>query len=122
MSNALSGILKIKELRNRVLYTIFMLILFRIGAQIPVPGVNLNSLELYLQSSSSSNNPFMEYFNFFAGGAFENLSLFALGIMPYITTSIILQLLMLIVPGLKRIAEEEGGRKKISQFTRIGTI
>lgn len=122
MSNALSGILKIKELRNRVLYTIFMLILFRIGAQIPVPGVNLNSLELYLQSSSSSNNPFMEYFNFFAGGAFENLSLFALGIMPYITTSIILQLLMLIVPGLKRIAEEEGGRKKISQFTRIGTV
>lgn len=122
MSNALSGILKIKELRNRVLYTIFMLILFRIGAQIPVPGVNLNSLELYLQSSSSSNNPFMEYFNFFAGGAFENLSLFALGIMPYITTSIILQLLMLIVPGLKRIAEEEGGRKKISQFTRVGTV
>lgn len=122
MSNALSGILKIKELRNRVLYTIFMLILFRIGAQIPVPGVNLNSLELYLQSSSSSSNPFMEYFNFFAGGAFENLSLFALGIMPYITTSIILQLLMLIVPGLKRIAEEEGGRKKISQFTRIGTV
>jgi preprotein translocase subunit SecY len=122
MSNALSGILKIKELRNRVLYTIFMLILFRIGAQIPVPGVNLNSLELYLQSSSSSNNPFMEYFNFFAGGAFENLSLFALGIMPYITTSIILQLLMLILPGLKRIAEEEGGRKKISQFTRIGTV
>ncbi|MCH5150614.1 MAG: preprotein translocase subunit SecY [Spirochaetales bacterium] len=122
MSNALSGILKIKELRNRVLYTIFMLILFRIGAQIPVPGVNLNSLELYLQSSSNSNNPFMEYFNFFAGGAFENLSLFALGIMPYITTSIILQLLMLIVPGLKRVAEEEGGRKKISQFTRIGTV
>lgn len=122
MSNALSGILKIKELRNRILYTIFMLILFRIGAQIPVPGVNLNSLELYLQSSSSSNNPFMEYFNFFAGGAFENLSLFALGIMPYITTSIILQLLMLIVPGLKRITEEEGGRKKISQFTRIGTV
>ena len=64
----------------------------------------------------------MEYFNFFAGGAFENLSLFALGIMPYITTSIILQLLMLIVPGLKRIAEEEGGRKKISQYTKIAAL
>lgn len=123
MSNALSGIIKIKELRDRVLYTIFMLILFRVGAQIPVPGVNLNSLELYLQSANSNTgNPFMEYFNFFAGGAFENLSLFALGIMPYITTSIILQLLMLVIPSLKRISEEEGGRKKISQFTRIGTV
>lgn len=122
MSNTLTSILKIKELRQRVFYTLSLLILFRIGAQLPVPGVNISALKIFLQSNTAGNNPLMEYFNFFAGGAFDNLSLFALGIMPYITTSIILQLLLLIVPALKRISEEEGGRKKITQFTRLGTL
>lgn len=122
MSNTLTGIIKIKELRDRIFYTIGLLVLFRIGTQIPVPGVNLSALKLFLQSNSSGSGPLMEYFNFFAGGAFDNLSLFALGIMPYITTSIILQLLLLIVPSLKRISEEEGGRRKITQYTRLGTL
>lgn len=122
MSNTLHSIIKIKELRDRIFYTLFLLVLFRIGAQIPVPGVNMGALKLFLQSSGTGNNPLMEYFNFFAGGAFDNLSIFALGIMPYITTSIILQLLLLIVPSIKRMSEEDGGRKKMAQFTRIGTL
>lgn len=122
MSNNLVNIFRIKELRERILFTVFMLVIFRIGAQIPVPGINFAALKLFLNSQQSGSNPFFEYINFFAGGAFKNMSIFALGIMPYITTSIIMQLLVLVFPSLKRISEEEGGRKKINQFTRIGTV
>ena len=75
MSNTLTSIIKIKELRERIFYTLSLLIVFRIGAQIPVPGVNISALKLFMQSNNSGNNPLMEYFNFFAGGAFDNLSL-----------------------------------------------
>jgi len=77
---------------------------------------------LFLQSQSGGGDPLFEYFNFFAGGAFDNMSIFALGIMPYITTSIIMQLLLMILPSLKRLSEEDGGRKKINQFIRMGTL
>ncbi|MCG8568909.1 MAG: preprotein translocase subunit SecY [Spirochaetes bacterium] len=123
MANSLVNIVRIKELRERILFTIFILIIYRIGAQIPVPGIDFSELKLYLQASSSdSGNPFFEYFNFFAGGAFANLSIFALGIMPYITTSIIFQLLMFIIPSLKKLSEEEGGRRKITQYQRLVTV
>lgn len=123
MANTLVNIMKIKELRDKIFYTLFILLVYRIGAQIPVPGINFSALKLFLESQSGgSSDPLYEYFNFFAGGAFDNMSIFALGIMPYITTSIILQLLLLVVPSLKRLSEEEGGRKKITQFTRIGTL
>ncbi len=122
MSNSLVNILKIKELRNRVFYTLGILILYRIGAQIPVPGIDFSALKLYLGSQQGGGDPLMQYFNFFAGGAFDNMSIFALGIMPYITTTIIMQLLMIIVPSLKHMMEEEGGRKKFTQMSRIGTL
>ncbi len=121
MANTLVSIFKIKELRSRIFFTIGVLIIFRIGAQIPVPGINIVALKTLLNSQQGSN-PFFEYFNFFAGGAFKRLSIFALGIMPYITTSIIMQLLLLVFPTLKKISEEEGGRRKINQYTRIGTV
>jgi len=122
MSNKLVNILKIKELRERLFYTIGILIVFRIGAQIPVPGINFAALKLFLQTQQGGGNPLFEYFNFFAGGAFKNMSIFALGIMPYITTSIIMQLLLMVFPSLKRLSEEEGGRKKINQYIRMGTV
>ena len=122
MSNSLVNILKIKELRNKVLYTIGILILYRIGTQIPVPGIDFSALKLYLASQQGGGDPLMQYFNFFAGGAFDNMSIFALGIMPYITTTIIMQLLMIIMPSLKHMMEEADGRKKFTQMSRIGTL
>ena len=122
MSNTLVNIFRIKELRNRIIFTIFILIIFRIGTQVPVPGINFAALKTYLQEQHGATNPLFEYFNFFAGGAFNNMSVFGLGIMPYITTSIIMQLLLLVFPTLKKISQEEGGRRKISQYTRIGTV
>lgn len=123
MANTLVNIIRIKELRDKILFTLFILLIYRIGAQIPVPGINFSALKLFLESQSNgAADPLYEYFNFFAGGAFDNMSIFALGIMPYITTSIIMQLLLLVIPSLKRLSEEDGGRKKITQFTRIGTF
>ena len=122
MSNTLVSIFRIKELRERIFFTIGILVIFRIGAQIPVPGINLEALKTLMNTQQGSANPFFEYFNFFAGGAFKNISIFALGIMPYITTSIIMQLLLLVFPTLKKLSEEEGGRRKINQYTRIGTV
>ena len=122
MANTLGNIFKIKELRNRILYSLGILILYRLGAQIPVPGIDFSALKMFLESQQGGGDPLMQYFNFFAGGAFDNMSIFALGIMPYITTTIIMQLLMIVVPSLKRMVEEEGGRKKFSQYSRIGTI
>lgn len=122
MSNTLVSIFRIKELRERIFFTIGILVIFRIGAQVPVPGINLEALRTLLNTQQGSANPFFEYFNFFAGGAFKRISVFALGIMPYITTSIIMQLLLLVFPSLKKLSEEEGGRKKISQYTRVGTV
>jgi preprotein translocase subunit SecY len=123
MSNSLVNIFKIKELRNKIIFTIAILIIYRIGAQIPVPGIDFTALKNYVESQKQGgSNPLEEYFDFFAGGAFKNMSIFALGIMPYITTSIIMNLLVLIFPFFKRIQEEEGGRRKISQYTRMGTV
>ncbi len=122
MSNSLVTMFRIKELRERILFTLFVLIIFRIGSQIPVPGINYSALINYLNQQTRDTNTLFEYLNFFAGGAFNNLSIFALGIMPYITSSIIMQLLMIVVPSLKRMAEDDGGRKKFNQYTRIGTV
>ncbi len=123
MSNSIVNMFKIKELRKKIIFTVAILIIYRIGAQIPVPGINFTALRNYISTQKQGpGNPLEEYFNFFAGGAFKNMSVFALGIMPYITTSIIMNLLVLIFPAFKRIQEEEGGRRKITQYTRIGTV
>jgi preprotein translocase subunit SecY len=122
MANPLVGIFRVKELRERVIFTALMLVVFRIGAVIPIPGINVRELSAYFLSQQNSGNPIVDYLDFFAGGAFSNFSVFMLGIMPYISMSIIMQLLLIVFPRLKKISQEEGGRKKIQGYQRIGTV
>jgi preprotein translocase subunit SecY len=122
-NNALLDIFRVKDLRDRILFTVFVLFVFRLGANIPIPGVNLTALKLSLMAQETSGTVgIVDYLDFFAGGAFKNFSIFMLGIMPYISMSIIMQLLTLVFPKLKKISEEEGGRKKIQRYTRYGTV
>lgn len=119
--NALVDVFKIKELRQRILFTIGWLVVFRIGAFLPIPGINAGALKEYFASVSSQGG-ITDYLDFFAGGAFKNFSLFMLGVMPYISTQIIMQLLLVIFPSMKKIAESDGGRKKIALWTRLATV
>jgi preprotein translocase subunit SecY len=122
MANPLIGILRVKELRERIFFTIGMLIVFRIGAVFPIPGINVRELSRYFLDQVNTGNPIVDYLDFFAGGAFSNFSVFMLGIMPYITMSIIMQLLLIVYPSLKKISQEDGGRKKIQKWQRQGTV
>jgi preprotein translocase subunit SecY len=122
MANPLVGIFKVKELRERIIFTVLMLVVFRIGAVLPVPGINVQELNAYFLSQQNSGNAIVDYLDFFAGGAFSNFSVFMLGIMPYITMSIIMQLLLIVFPRLKKISQEEGGKKKIHTYQRVGTV
>jgi preprotein translocase subunit SecY len=122
-ANPLVDIFRIRDLRERILFTLFILMVFRLGAAIPIPGINLNALKVYfLTQQAAGGISVTQYLDFFAGGAFSRFSVFMLGIMPYISTSIIMQLLLLVFPALKKISEEEGGRKKIQRYTRYGTV
>ncbi len=121
-SNPLVGIFRVKELRERVIFTMLMLVVFRLGAVLPIPGINVNALKAYFLTQQNTGNAIVDYLDFFAGGAFSNFSVFMLGIMPYISMSIIMQLFLIIFPSLKKISEEEGGRKKIQGYQRIGTV
>ncbi len=120
--NALTDIFRVKELRDRIFYTLFWLMIFRLGVYIPIPGINASALRIYFEGQSGGANGVTDYLDFFAGGAFKNFSLFMLGVMPYISMQIIMQLLIIVVPKLKKVAEEEGGRKKIQLWTRVGSI
>ncbi len=120
MNTSLSGLNKIPELRKRILYTVFMLAVYRIGIFVSTPGVNRVVMKSIIDQASST---IFGFFNMFVGGALERLSVFALGIMPYISSSIILQLLTVVSPQLERLQKEgEQGRKKITQYTRYGTV
>jgi len=118
--NIVLNIFRIPELRKRVFFTLAMLVIFRIGTYIPIPGINAVALErLFTQTGAG----LLGFLDLFAGGALRRFTLFALGIMPYISTSIILQLLTVVVPVLERLSKEgEVGRKKIQQITRFGTV
>ncbi|MDR0474676.1 MAG: preprotein translocase subunit SecY [Treponema sp.] len=125
MANPLVGVFRVKELRERIFFTCMMLIVFRIGAFIPIPGINAGVLSVFFKSqlnTTGQGNPIVDYLDFFAGGAFSNFSVFMLGIMPYISMSIIMQLLLIVFPALKKISQEEGGRKKIQVYQRYGTV
>ncbi len=122
-ANPLVEIFRVKDLRDRILFTVFILLIFRLGANLPIPGVNVTALKLYMSVQEQAGaTGIIDYFDFFAGGAFKNFSVFMLGIMPYISMSIIMQLLTLVFPKLKKLSEEEGGRKKIHRYTRWGTV
>ncbi|GHT95744.1 protein translocase subunit SecY [Spirochaetia bacterium] len=122
MANPLVGIFRVKELRERIIFTVLMLIVFRLGAVLPIPGINVRELNAYFLSQQNSGNAIVDYLDFFAGGAFSNFSIFMLGIMPYISMSIIMQLLLIVFPRLKKISQEEGGKKKIQMYQRVGTV
>ena len=122
MANPLVDIFRVKELRDRILFTLGALVIFRLGAVIPVPGINISALKLYFGAAAPGSLGIEDFLDFFAGGAFKNFSIFMLTIMPYISMSIIIQLLTIVFPKLKKISEEEGGKKKIARWTRIGTI
>jgi preprotein translocase subunit SecY len=120
VANGISNIGKIPELRRRLLFTVFMLAVFRIGAFITVPGVDRQVILDYMQTAQMG---FLGLFNMFSGGALNNLSIMALGVMPYISASIIMQLLGVVVPAVERLQKEgDLGRKKITQYTRYGTV
>jgi preprotein translocase subunit SecY len=122
MANPLVGVFRVKELRERILYTVLLLLIFRLGAVLPIPGISVQQLNNFFSSQQNSGNPFVDYLDFFAGGAFSNFSVFMLGIMPYISMSIIMQLLLIVFPSLKKLSQEDGGRKKIQSYQRIGTV
>jgi preprotein translocase subunit SecY len=118
MANGIANITKIPELRNRILFTIAVIGLYRIGVYVPTPGINVEALQRIISSGTV-----FEIFNLFSGGALMNFSVLALGIMPYISASIIIQLLTVVVPTLTRLQKEgDAGRQKISQYTRYGTV
>ncbi|OGW51056.1 MAG: preprotein translocase subunit SecY [Nitrospirae bacterium RBG_19FT_COMBO_42_15] len=120
MISSFQNILKIPELRIRLFFTLAMLAVYRVGAHIPTPGINNEALGRFLTEKGGA---LMGFFDMFSGGALSKLSIFALGIMPYISASIILQLLTVAWPHLQALAKEgEAGRKKIIQYTRYGTI
>lgn len=120
--NTIKHIWKIKDLRTRILFTLAMLGVYRLGSFIVLPGVNPDVLEQFARAPGS--NDLLGLINVFTGGAFNNAAIFALGIMPYITASIIIQLLGFAVPYFQRLQQKEGesGRKKITQLTRLLTV
>jgi len=108
------------ELRRRLIFTFLMLAVYRIGVQIPTPGINGEALAAFFEKNAGT---LFGMFNMFSGGALENFSIFALGIMPYISASIIIQLLTVVIPQLEALSKEgESGRRKITQYTRYGTV
>nr|CRH06660.1 Preprotein translocase SecY subunit [Candidatus Magnetococcus massalia] len=111
---------KIPELRKRILFTLGMLIVYRIGAHVPTPGIDPQALAAFFAQQQGT---LLGMFNMFSGGALSKLTVFALGIMPYISASIIIQLMTAVFPKLEQIKKEgEAGRRKITQYTRYGTI
>lgn len=118
-NNKLRLVLEDRGLRNRVIFVLVALGLFRLGASIPIPGVNILQLERFL-----ANNQFFGLLNIFSGGGLSNLSIMMLGVGPFITSSIIFQLLTLIFPRLKQLYHEEGaaGRRKVAQYSRLLTV
>ena len=117
----------IPDLRKKILFTIFIIILFRVGSVIPVPFLNMDALANLMApldaATGEAANTFLGYINTLSGGAFANATIFAMGITPYINSSIIMQLLCVAIPALERLSKEgEDGRKKIATITRYVTV
>jgi preprotein translocase subunit SecY len=117
---AVGNIFRIPDLRKRLLFALAMLAIYRLGGNIPIPGIDTHRFEEYIRQNQGSLFGFLDLFS---GGMFRRLTIFALGIMPYITSSIILQLLTVVVPTLEKLQKEgEIGRRKITQWTRYLTV
>ena len=121
MLRTIANAFSVPEIQRKLAFTAAMLLLYRLGAYIPAPGVDIDTVEQIEQNFQGSN--ILGFLNLFSGGSLSRLSLFALGIMPYITASIILQLLTVVVPALERLQKEgEVGQQKITQYTRYLTV
>ena len=117
---ALANVFRVPDLRKRLLFTLALLAVYRLGGHIPTPGIDANKLEDFFRQNQGTLFGFLDLFS---GGTFRRLTIFALGIMPYITASIILQLLTVVVPTLEKLQKEgELGRRKITQWTRYLTV
>src|SRR5947209_8245856 len=118
--DAFANVFRIPDLRKRVLFTLGMLAIYRLGGHIPTPGIDTNRFEDFVKQNQGTLFGFIDLFS---GGMFRRLTIFALGVMPYITASIILQLLTVVVPTLEKLQKEgELGRRKITQWTRYLTV
>ena len=118
--HSFGNIFKIPELKRRVIMTAVLLIAYRVGAHVPTPGIDGHALAQFFDQVQGT---LLGMVDLFSGGNLRRLTVFALGIMPYISASIILQLLTVVIPALERLAKEgEAGKKKITQYTRYGTI
>src|ERR1044071_390586 len=124
MVSSFVNTLKITELRRRILFTLAVVVIVRLGAAITTPGVNQAVLQEWFRSAltEKSGGNLAALLNLFSGGALENCAIFSLGIMPYISASIMMQLLSAVIPQLGRLAREDGGRQKIMQYTRFMTV
>jgi preprotein translocase subunit SecY len=123
IANTFANCFKIPELKSRILFTLMVLAICRILAWIPVPGLDASSLRAYFESTANAmDNSLLGMYSLFTGGALQNCAIGALGIMPYITATIIVQLLTAVVPSLSKLAREEGGRARIVQYGRYLTV
>src|SRR4029078_9029167 len=117
---AFTNVFRVPDLRKRLLFALALLAVYRLGGHIPTPGIDTNKLEEFFRQNQGT---LFGYLDVFSGGSFRRLTIFALGIMPYITSSIILQLLTVVVPTLEKLQKEgELGRRKITQWTSYLTI
>ncbi|MGF1657214.1 MAG: preprotein translocase subunit SecY [Verrucomicrobiales bacterium] len=124
MISAFSNIFKVPELRERILFTLAMIVVARIGAVIAIPGINVGVLNAYFadRAAADSGATVLTLLNLFSGGALEQCAIFYLGIMPYISASIIMQMMKAVIPRLNKLEREDGGRQKIQQYTRYLTL
>jgi preprotein translocase subunit SecY len=124
MLSAFRNAFKIPELRGKILFTVAIIAVYRLGSHLPVPGVDFDAVQNYLRNPAANDpNGAFTLINLFSGGALTQFAIFALGIMPYITSSIIMQLLGVVIPRLEQLQKEgESGRKKIQQYTRYVTV
>jgi len=124
MITAFVNIFKIPELKQRVIFTLLMLVIVRIGSAITTPGINAHVLNEWFRTSvdPQAGGSVAALFSLFSGGALENCAIFSLGVMPYISASIMMQLLTAVLPQLGKLAREDGGRQKITQYTRYATL
>ena len=119
-ASPLAAIGKMTELRQRILFVLGAMVVFRVGTHIPIPGVDPTAVAALFEQTRGS---IVDIFNMFSGGALERLSIFALGVMPYISASIIIQMMTSVIPQLEALKKEgEAGRRKITQYTRYGTV
>src|SRR6185503_19668217 len=117
---AVANVFRIPDLRKRLIFMLALLAVYRLGGHIPIPGIDAQKFEDFIRQNAGS---VFGFFDMFSGGTFRRLTIFALGIMPYITSSIILQLLTVVVPALEKLQKEgEIGRRKITQWTRYLTV